>query len=369
MRRASLAVASAILLACAAASGGVQSEADDGWQRVLPGLALEFPRDHGAHPAHRIEWWYLTGNVESEDGRRFGYQFTVFRRGMALEAAGGDASPLRARQIYAGHLALTDASAGRTVFAERLRRAGTPLAQASQGDLDVVLEDWSLRRGAGDRLQLAAGDAALRIALELELVPAKPLVLHGQRGYSAKGSDPGNASAYTSWTRLATNGTLQLGDEELLVRGETWFDHEYGTSVLSDGVEGWDWFGLQLEDGRELMAFVLRRADGSRDPASAGTLVARDGSTRALGPDDFALEPLARWTSERSGAGYPARWRLAIPSEGIELEITPLVADCELGTRSTGVAYWEGPVDVTGSVGGRGYAELTGYADSMAGRF
>lgn len=343
------------------------------WQRVRPGLELSFPADHGAHPDHRIEWWYLTGQLESAGGRRFGFQFTVFRRGLSPGPGSAGSSPLRARQVLAGHLALTDVEGRRTRFAERLRRAGSPLASVAEDDLELVLEDWSLfRSGDDDELRLSAADPARGIGLELVLVPRKPLVLHGARGYSAKGADPGNASAYASWTRLDTRGSVEVDGRTIDVRGEAWYDHEFGTSVLEDGVRGWDWFGLQLDDGRELMLFLLRRDDGTFSSASAGTLVGVDGAARALGAGDFRIEALDTWTSPRSAAAYPSRWRIAVPSAELDLEARPLVADCELtATGTTGVAYWEGPVEVRDGTGeiGRGYAELTGYAGSMEGRF
>jgi len=340
------------------------------WKRVEPGIELVYPADHGAHLGHAIEWWYLTGQLESEDGRRFGFQFTVFRKGLDARPAEPGSSPLRARQVYAGHLAVTDVAGGRTRFAERLRRGGTALARAAEGELDLVLEDWSLQRSAEDRLEVKAGDPAQGIELALVLRPAKPLVLHGERGYSEKGGDPGNASAYASWTRLETAGRLRLDGSELAVRGSSWFDHEFGSGVLAEGIVGWDWFGLQLDDGRELMLFVLRTRDGGAAPASAATLVERDGTARALRREDFTLTSSATWTSPRTNASYPASWAIAIPGAGLELELLPLVADCELvSSASTGVTYWEGPVEIRGPLTGRGYAELTGYAGSVAGRF
>lgn len=195
-------------------------------------------------------------------------------------------------------------------------------------------------------------------------------MLHGERGYSRKGADPGNASIYSSWTRLAAHGRVRVGGRERKVSGEAWYDHEWGTSQLGQGVVGWDWFSLRLADGRELMLYRLRRADGSAEPFSAGTLVEADGSSRALALADFSIEPLGTWRSPRSGGAYPAGWRLGVPGAKLELELRPLLADCELDTSSsTGVVYWEGPVRAAGTVAGEGYVELTGYAGDLAGRF
>jgi predicted secreted hydrolase len=342
----------------------------DEWDRVMPGLELSFPKDHGAHPNFLIEWWYITGQVESESGRKFGYQFTVFRRGLVKQAPTEGASAVRARQVLMGHLAVTDVENGRTLFSERLRRTSSALADALEGDLNVNLEDWALVRSEGDVLSLSAGDAANSIGLQFQLQPKKPLVLHGDNGYSSKGSEKGNASAYFSWTRLATTGELSIDGEALQVSGESWFDHEYGSSVLEQGIEGWDWFGIHLEDGRDLMVFILRREDGTLSPASAGTLIEPDGTTRSLKNDEFTIRSSKSWKSPRTEGTYPAQWGIEVPSIKLKVEVTPLVPDCELGTgKSTGVAYWEGPVELSGSHKGRGYAELTGYAGSMDGRF
>lgn len=356
-------------LALALVLAGLSSaQADQGWRRVEPGLVLAFPRDHGAHLDTRTEWWYLTGELDDEAGARFGFQFTVFRRGLEPGAGAPGESPLRARHVYAGHLALTDVGAQRTRFAQRLARS-SPIARAAEGKLELVLEDWEL---AGDErgLALAAADPAQGFGLALTLVPEKPLVRHGIDGYSAKGGEPGNASAYVSWTRLAARGTLTLDGRALSVRGGAWFDHEFGSSVLEPGTVGWDWFGLRLDDGRELMGFVLRDEHGGVRAASAGTLVERDGTARALTVGDFTLTNESHWTSPHTSGRYPAECTLRVPAHGLELRLRPLVADCELrDAGATGVVYWEGPVEVTGSVGGRGYVERTGYAGSLAGRF
>jgi predicted secreted hydrolase len=343
--------------------------AEEEWKRVEPGLELSFPRDHGAHAEYRTEWWYVSGQLEDEAGERSGFQFTIFRRGLDAGPSSPGESPLRARQVWAGHLALCAVGRGEMRFAERLRRGGDGLARAAPDELDLVLEDWSLRRDEGGRLLLSASDPALGIGLELALRPEKPLVLHGEGGTSRKGSAPGNASAYVSWTRLAVEGSLRTAGRERAVRGSAWYDHEFGSSVLEPGTVGWDWFGLQLDDGRELMAFVLRDSHGNPTPASAATLVERDGRTRILASENLSIRSPSTWTSPRTGAVYPASWRIEIPESGIALEVLPLVADCELDSRSTAVRYWEGPVEVRGSSSGRGYAELTGYAGSMTARF
>jgi predicted secreted hydrolase len=236
--------------------------------------------------------------------------------------------------------------------------------------MHLVLEDWSMRREADDRVHIDASDPAAGFGLALALLPEKPLVLHGERGYSRKGPEPGNASAYASWTRLAVEGTLALGDRELAVRGQAWFDHEFGSGQLSAGIEGWDWFSLQLDDGREVMLYALRGADGRPSEFSAGTLVGRDGSARHLARDDFTIEALASWTSRRSGARYPSGWRLRVPSHAIDVRALPVLEDCELdASRSSGVVYWEGPIRLEGTHAGAGFAELTGYAGTLAGRF
>ncbi len=355
-------------LVVSAALAGPAAAQDGGWRRVGRDLALTFPADHGAHPAHRTEWWYVTGQVEDAAGRPFGFQFTIFRRGLGDAPPAADDAPRRPRHVFAGHLAVADVRAGRTVHAERLRRSGSPLASAARDDLDLVLEDWTFARGPDDVLAISARDPARGIGLELELRPQKPLALHGDGGYSAKGGEEGNASAYASWTRLATTGRLWSEGRAHDVRGAAWFDHEFGSSVLGDDAVGWDWFGLQLDDGRELMLFELRDADG-RPTKAAGSLVQRDGTVRALARDDFTVEATGRWRSPHTGADYPAGWVLTLPEEGLRLEVTPRLADAELVTGSTDTAYWEGPVELSGTVRGRGYAELTGYAGAMTRRF
>jgi len=335
--------------------------ADDraGFTRALAPRPLSFPSDHGPHPDFGTEWWYYTGNLRTAAGRHVGFQLTFFRIALAPGAV-VRASAWATRQLYVAHFAVSDVAGGRFHAFSRGSREALGLAGASASPFRVWIEDWSAE-GDGSSARLRAGDGD--VALDLELSAAKPVVAQGDRGLSRKGPEPGNASFYYSFTRMPARGIVRLGRETLEVSGEAWMDREWSTSALGSGVEGWDWFALQLDDGRELMFYLLRRGDGAIDPFSAGTLVAADGTTRALAPGDVRVETLAQWTSPRSGVRYPARWRLSVPSAALRLEIEPRLADQELiaGTR-----YWEGAVAVAGSaaggpIAGQGYVELVGY--------
>ncbi len=364
-------------LACAALCTLVVSAASpsdpaggDGWARIEGPPALALPRDHGAHPEVRTEWWYFTANLTDTEGRRFGVQVTFFRQGLDPSPPRPGDSPLRARHAIAAHLAVTDVDGGRFRHSERVRRSDGVFAGFAADDLRLWLGDWTLERRPGDLLVASAADVASGLAVELAARPAKALVRQGENGYSRKGPDPGNASAYLSWTRLEVTGALELDGRRSEVSGAGWFDHEWGTSQLGEGVAGWDWFSLRLEDRSELMVYRLRRADGTADPFSSGTFIRADGTVRRLGLADAVLEPTGLWTSPATGASYPSGWRIRVPAEGFDLRVAPLLVSAELdGRGSTGVVYWEGPVAVSGSHRGEGFAELTGYAGSLAGRF
>ena len=339
--------------------GGVGAE---GFARVTAPRPFRFPADHGPHEAYRHEWWYFTGNLRGADGRRFGYQLTFFRFGLDPRPA-SRASRWAASQAWMAHLAVTDGSGQRFVNFERFSRGALGLAGASAQPFRVWLEEWSAAATGEESfpLRLRAGEGGT--AIDLTLAAGKPVVLPGDRGFSRKGPEPGNASHYYSLTRLPTRGEVRLNGQRWTVEGFSWLDREWGTSALGKDEVGWDWFALQLDDGRELMFYRLRRRDGSISPFSAGVLVAPDGSSRPLAADAVRVEPQGSWTSPRSGARYPAGWRLAVPGEGVDLAVTPLVADQELAAS---VVYWEGAVAVEGStpgrsVGGSGYVELTGY--------
>jgi len=332
-----------------------------GFARALAPRLLTFPEDHGPHPDFRTEWWYYTGNLQTAAGRHVGFQLTFFRVALS-PAEESRASAWATRQLYVGHFAVTDTAGGRFHAASRSSRSALGLAGAQATPFRVWVERWSAEKEAGaTRLRAQEGD----VAIDLTVSPAKPVVLQGDRGLSRKGPEPGNASLYYSFTRMPARGTVRLGGETLEVSGEAWIDREWSTSALGEGVEGWDWFAVQLDDGRELMVYRLRQREGTVDPFSAGTLVAADGTARRLEAADVQAEPLAHWTSPHSGVRYPARWRLSVPSAEMRLEIEPRLADQEL---MVGTRYWEGAVKVAGSSGGRavagrGYVELVGYGD------
>ena len=338
--------------------------AAEGWKFADPAYRLELPRDHAAHPAHRIEWWYYTGNVAARDGRRFGYQLTFFRVG--VDPAPSNPSRWAVRDLYMAHLAITDIDGGRHRFAERLSRAGIAQAGASADAYRVWIDDWLVTLDEAGRHVLTAGEPGLGVTLRLE--PGKPWVAHGERGFSRKGSQPGNATHYYSLTRMPTRGRLVVGEDTLDVEGLSWMDHEFGTSILEPGQVGWDWFSIQLDDGTELMLFQLRRADGGRDPHSSGTYVGPGGEARAVTATDITLAAGRHWRSAASGASYPVVWRLEVAAHQLVLDVRAALPDQELRTaESTGVTYWEGAIEVRGTragraVGGRGYLEMTGYA-------
>lgn len=348
----------------------------EGYALALEPREFKFPADHGAHPDFRNEWWYVTGNLDSENGTRFGFELTIFRFSLtppaAVSAAG--ASAWRSNQAYIGHFALTDGAQMQFHIAERYSRGSLGLAGARTQPFRVWLDDWSIaqsRRNGPSQVayeygapwQLQAGDGD--IALKLMLVPLKPPVLNGVDGLSQKAATTGNASYYYSITRLQSAGTVQIGSDEYVVSGLSWLDREWGSNALSPDQEGWDWYALQLSDGSELMFYNLRRNDGSQDMHSAGTVTLADNSTVHLSGDDLTVEVLDTWQSPHGGR-YPIAWQVVVPQLKLRLNIDPVLDAQELTTM---LRYWEGAVDVSGErngskITGRGYVELTGYASA-----
>ncbi|MBF5041694.1 carotenoid 1,2-hydratase [Aggregicoccus sp. 17bor-14] len=358
----SVSSAPAPTLKVAEALGGTS---DEGYARALGPREFHFPEDHGPHAGFRTEWWYWTGNLETQDGRAFGYQLTMFRSALAPRAPERE-SQWGARQVYMAHFTLTDVAGKRFHAFEKFAREAQGLAGAEGAPFRVWVEDWEARStGPGFSpvvLSARAGDVALRLTLEEGKAP----VLQGERGLSQKGPEAGNASYYYSLTRMPSRGEVRVGEQRFAVTGESWMDREWSTSALSGGQVGWDWFALQLSDGSELMYYQLRSKDGRADPLSAGSLVSPGGEVTRLGRESLQLEVQDTWESPRGGSRYPAKWRVSVPSAGLQLTVTPRLADQELPVS---VRYWEGAVRVEGTregkpVQGRGYAELTGYAEA-----
>ena len=340
------------------------SDADD-FPKVTTPRAFDFPADHGPHPEFRNEWWYITGNLDGEDGGRYGFELTIFRFSLTPDAS-PSTSAWRSNQVYIAHLAVTDADGQEFYVAERFSRGALGLAGASANPFRVWIDDWEIARapvGEDDHYwTLSASDEDF--GLGLQLLAEKEPVLNGIDGLSQKSAEPGNASYYYSMTRWRTDGVLRIGDRRFDVSGLSWLDREWSSSALAANQKGWDWFALQLSDGSDLMFYNLRKIDGSQDMHSAGTWVAADGSSRHLQQGEVIMRVLDHWPSPEGGV-YPSRWEIVVPGESLSLLVEPVLDDQELFTT---VRYWEGAVDVRGTrdgaqVSGRGYVELTGYAE------
>ncbi|MFG6433677.1 lipocalin-like domain-containing protein [Roseateles sp. LYH14W] len=321
--------------------------------------ALNFPHDFGAHPATRIEWWYLTGLLGDRDGSppRFGYQLTFFR--VPGPAAAGHPSALAARQLLLGHVALSDLAARRMIKAQRLLRGLPGVVEARVGDCDVRLRDWTLKR-EGDGYRAAFTGPGFTMELELA-TPDAPL-LQGDAGISRKGPLPAQFSRYYSRPQLLTQAALRLDGRRHSLAGRAWLDHEWSDSVLGSAV-GWDWLGINLHDGRALTLFQLRRKDGTRDWAG-GSLRTPGQPDRSFAPDEVDMTPTRQWTSPATGTRWPVEWRLQSPAG--ELRLLAAFDAQEIDARgSSGLVYWEGAARLLNGAGqeiGWGYLELTGYA-------
>jgi predicted secreted hydrolase len=343
--------------------------------------AFVFPRDHGAHPAYKSEWWYFTGHLRAKDGRRFGYELTFFRAGLAPGegAPGPGQSAWRGNQVYPAHFALTDEAGKRFFHAERFARAALGQGSAAPDALDVRADDWSVTGTPQadprfERMLLRAGEGVgrERTAIDLVQLPLKMPAVHGRNGVSRKAACRSCASHYYSYTRLKTSGTLTYGGEQLAVEGLSWMDHEFGSDELQADQVGWDWFSIQLNDGREVMLYRLRRRDGGVTQESSGSVIERDGSVRYIPLAAFAADATGTWASPHTNGRYPSGWRVRLPGERIDLVLAPVLVDQELaGTNAGGISYWEGAVDVRDAADpsltlGAGYVELTGYAGAIA---
>lgn len=323
-----------------------------GYPAVAPGRALVFPRDHGAHPEFRTEWWYVTGWL----GDAVGFQITFFRSRPGVNETG--ASAFAPRQLLFAHAAIADRTLGHLLHDQRAARAGLGRAEVAETTTDVRIDDWSLALGADGRYRAAI--AAREFALDLEFAPRQPTLLQGDAGYSRKGANPREASYYYSRPHLAATGRFVHEGKAMRAAGEAWLDHEWSSEMLAPDVLGWDWIGIALDDGGALMAFRMRRADGSI--AWAGGTLRTASGTRTFAPTEVRFEPLRRWRSPRIDAEYPVALR--VRAGDLTIELAPLMDDQELDARaSVGTVYWEGAVEARrdGVRVGRGYLELTGY--------
>lgn len=333
---------------------------------------FSFPADHGNHPAHRIEWWYLTGHLVGESGAEFGFQFTVFRVGLE-GALGSRPSRLAATDIWFGHVAVTDVNGGRCLMDERASRGWMGDATAAEGRLSVKLGDWMLEEISADLWRVrGVASSESPFEFDLELRATKAPVLHGKvPGWSRKGPLAHQSSYYASITRMAARGRLRLGNTDHEVIGSAWFDHEFGSDQIAPGVVGWDWFAVQADDGTDLMLYGLRQEDGTSSTHSSGTIIDAKGNSTHLESKDFEIKVLETWTSPKSKARYPSKWRISVPSHQLTFEMAPKVTDQELQTeRSTRVTYFEGAASGAGHLGDRpvrlqAYVELTGYAGAI----
>ena len=343
----------------------LSSESEGEFARAVEPMEFVFPKDHGPHPDYKIEWWYYTGNLITDRGREFGYQLTFFRRALTVEMHVRK-SRLGTNQIYMAHFALTDVKARTHTSFERYSRGAGGLAGA-QGErtYEVWLEDWSVSQESPGGFRLRAVDDQIdpRNAIDLNLRETRPPLLHGVRGLSQKGPEHGNANHYYSLVGLDTEGTIISRGETYDVTGRSWMDHEFGTSALSKGVVGWDWFGLQLDDGTALMFGRLRKSEGGNIGIFEGTVSYADGRQIPIRPADFTVTATGGWRSPETEITYPSGWQVEFPSLVVELRIKPLIPNQELSDAFT---YWEGAVSVEGTISGtpstgRGYVELTGY--------
>jgi predicted secreted hydrolase len=351
---------------------GLSTPAYSGDYRTVAGSCdFAFPGDHGSHPDFRTEWWYYTGNLSTPSGKRYAFQLTFFRTQIAEPGSEKtwpqNPSAWRTKDLFLAHSALSDPETKRFTFDERVARAGAGLAGVTQdnGVTRVFLGNWTtIMESGGHRLRAPAKE----FSLDLFCKASKPLTAHGAGGYSLKGSKPGSASCYYSYTRLEAEGSITLHGATVPVRGTAWMDHEFSSAPLEDDLEGWDWFSLQFDDQTELMIYLLRQKTAGNSESSSGTFVKASGEAVRLSKNDFQVEVLEKWKSPRSGATYPSRWRIRVIPLNLSLSVVPNLSDQELITeKSTRVTYWEGSVSVSGRSGenpvkGIGYVEMTGYA-------
>lgn len=338
------------------------------YELALPGYKYKFPQDHFSHESYKTEWWYYTGHLESEDHHQFGYELTFFRSGIAIED-GVKSGPWQMKDAYMAHFAVSDLSGKQFFHEERTSRAGLSAAGAESSRFHVWLQNWSVSPAGPNTHQLAA--RSKNCSISLHLAQGKPAVLHGENGVSQKASCVGCASHYYSLTRMPTDGEISIAGRKFKVRGQSWMDHEFGSNQLAADQVGWDWFSIQLDDGSEIMLYLMRLKNGSYDPHSSGTYILKDGKSEHLKLSDYQITSSGAWTSPHTGGRYPTHFDVRIPKRNLELQIDSLLNDQELASsEKQGISYWEGACRVSGRldgkpVAGQAYVEMTGYAKAF----
>ena len=338
------------------------------FQEAVSGYTYQFPRDDFSHDNFRVEWWYYTGNLESDKGRRFGYQLTFFRVGLEGYNPINNPSKWKVDHIYFAHMTVSDIQNKKFHFFERINRKGIKNAGAATDRFMIWNSDWNLSAEENmQKIKALENDTGI----ELSLIPIKKKVFHGKNGISIKGSNKGNASHYFSYTRMKTEGSIFIKGEKFQVKGSSWMDHEFSSNPLNPSLAGWDWFSIKLDNQTEIMLYQLRKKNGNTDPNSSGTFISADQNYHHLTLNEFSISNKSSWTSEKTGAIYPAVWEIDILESDIHLIITPDFSSQELyHLRSISGSYWEGSVSIKGSVGGKpvtgtGYVELVGYEKAL----
>ena len=338
------------------------------FQAAMPGYTYQFPRDDFSHDNFRIEWWYYTGNLESDKGQRFGYQLTFFRVGLEGDKPINNPSKWKVDHIYFAHMTVSDIQNQKFHFFERINRKGIKNAGAATDRFMIWNSNWNLSaEGNIQKIKALENDTGI----ELSLIPIKKRVFHGKNGISIKGSNKGNASHYFSYTRMKTEGSIFIKGEKFQVKGSSWMDREFSSNPLNPSLVGWDWFSIKLNNQTEIMLYQLRKKNGNTDPHSSGTFVSADQNYHHLTLNEFSISNKNSWTSEKTGATYPAVWEIDILESDIHLIITPDFSNQELyHLRSISGSYWEGSVSIKGSAGGKpvtgtGYVELVGYEKAL----
>ena len=366
--------------------GGVRAEdaSPTDWKQALPGWQYRFPADHEIHPDFKTEWWYFTGHLQAGDGHRYGYELTFFRQGVlppgARPEVPGDGVALSRfvkNDFKFAHFAISDLKGKAFYYTEKTSRgafgeAGFGRPSHSEADTRLAwMDDWQLETQADGSWHIRARTRTpTPMQIDLVVNPTKPPVIEGTDGVSQKSAGLGNASHYYSFTRMDTHGSLTLGDGAAaqMVKGDSWFDHEWASNQLVADQVGWDWFCFQFDDHTELMLYAMRRSDGSIDPASAGTLIDANGSSTHLQRGDFQMKSTRTWHSGKTAATYPLGWRISIPSRQMEFTVEAQLDDQELALPL--ISYWEGATKISGQRAGQqltglGYMELTGYATAL----